>query len=68
MMTVKPKTAALALAFALSTASSFANQGLGTDFSAQTAPVQGSGPSARFITDSRKPRALTPMSKPALEP
>ncbi|MBK6595682.1 MAG: matrixin family metalloprotease [Burkholderiales bacterium] len=54
MMTVKPKTAALALAFALSTASSFANQGLGTDFSAQTAPVQGSGPSARFITDSRK--------------
>ncbi|MBK6595153.1 MAG: hypothetical protein IPG23_21930 [Burkholderiales bacterium] len=52
MMTVKPKTVALALAFALSTASSFATQGVGADFSAQTAPVQGSSP--RFITDSRK--------------
>ncbi len=38
---------------ALSTVSSFANQGVGADFSAQTTPAQGSSPGARFITDSR---------------
>jgi hypothetical protein len=55
MQNIKPTSVALSLVCALSTASSFAVQGVGADFSAQTTPVQGSNPSARFITDARTP-------------
>jgi hypothetical protein len=55
MNNLKPKVATLALLCALSSVSSFAVQGVGADFSAQMAPVEGSHPSSRFITDARKP-------------